>query len=188
MRVFADVEELRGAVGEVLGESDWVTVSQEMIDRFAEATGDFQWIHVDRERAKNSPFGATIAHGFLTLSLIPRLMDRVYSVGRVAARLNYGCNKVRFTEPVPSGSRIRASVRLAQVEPTPKGIRITSEATVLLEGSKRPACIAELVAVVLPEPETERQPSHSDPLPQRERERAEPSTLAGEGGTGAAGG
>jgi acyl dehydratase len=151
MRRFADVEELKTAVGEVLGESEWVTVSQEMIDGFAAATGDHQWIHVDRERAQASAFGTTIAHGFLTLSLIPRLLDRVYSVGGVAARLNYGCNKVRFTQPVPSGGRIKAQIRLAEVEDTPKGVRITSEATVALEGSDRPACIAELIAVVIPE-------------------------------------
>jgi acyl dehydratase len=151
MRVFADVEELKTAVGEVLGDSEWMTVSQEMIDRFAEATGDFQWIHVDRERAGKSDFGATIAHGFLTLSLIPRLADRVFKVGKVGARLNYGCNKVRFTQAVPSGGRIRARIKLAGVEPTPKGVRIIQEATVALEGSERPACIAELVAVVLPE-------------------------------------
>ncbi len=151
MRQFADVEELKTAVGQVLGDSEWVTVSQEMIDRFADATGDHQWIHVDRERAKASPLGTTIAHGFLTLSLIPRLIDQVYSVGKVAARLNYGCNKVRFTQPVPSGGRIRARIRLAGVEDTPKGVRITSEATIALDGSERPACIADLVAVVIPE-------------------------------------
>ena len=151
MRAFADVEELKKSVGQVLGESPWVVVSQEMIDRFAAATGDYQWIHVDRERAKASPFGTTIAHGFLTLSLVPRLLDQVYSVGKVMARLNYGCNKVRFTQPVPSGGRIKAQIRLAEVEETPKGVRVTSEATVILDGSDRPACIAELVAVVIPE-------------------------------------
>lgn len=151
MRHFADVQQLKTAVGEVLGESEWVEVTQEMIDRFAEATGDYQWIHVDRERAKASPLGTTIAHGFLTLSLVPRLLDRVYSVGKVAARLNYGCNKVRFTQPVPSGSRIKARIRLAEVKETAKGVRITSEATVSLEGFERPACIAELIAVVIPE-------------------------------------
>jgi acyl dehydratase len=151
MREFADVEELKTAVGQVLGESDWVVVTQDMIDRFAEATGDFQWIHVDREKAKASPFGTTIAHGFLTLSLTPRLIDRIYRVGKVAARLNYGCNKVRFTQPVPSGGRIKASARLLEVTATPKGVRITTEATVTLEGAERPACIAELVAVVIPE-------------------------------------
>jgi acyl dehydratase len=151
MRQFADVRDLRSAVGQVLGESEWVAVTQEMIDRFAEATGDFQWIHVDREKAKASPFGTTIAHGFLTLSLVPRLLDKVYTVGKVAARLNYGCNKVRFTQPVPSGQRIKASIKLLEVEDTPKGVRVTSEATVALEGSDRPACVAELVAVIIPE-------------------------------------
>ena len=151
MRRFADVRDLQSAVGEVLGESEWVAVTQEMIDRFAEATGDFQWIHVDREKAKASPFGTTIAHGFLTLSLVPRLLDKVYTVGKVAARLNYGCNKVRFTQPVPSGRRIKARIKLLEVEETPKGVRVTSEATITLEGSDRPACVAELVAVIIPE-------------------------------------
>src|SRR5262249_49906940 len=132
MRRFADVEELKRAPGEVLGESDWLGVSQDMIDRFAEATGDSRWSDVDREKARHSPFGTTIAHGFLTLSLIPRLLDQVYAVERVAARLNYGCNKVRFTQPVPSASRIRARIKLVEVEETAKGVRITSEATVLV--------------------------------------------------------
>jgi len=150
MRRFADIAELRTAAGQVLGESDWVTVTQETIDLFAEATGDHQWIHVDRERAKASPFGTTIAHGFLTLSLIPRLVYRIYGVGKIAASLNYGCNKVRFITPVPSGGRIRARLKLLSVEDTPRGVRITSEATVELEGSERPACTAELVAVLIP--------------------------------------
>lgn len=150
MRIFSSLDELATAVGSVLGESDWLTVSQEMIDRFAEATGDFQWIHVDRERAAAGPFGATIAHGFLTLSLIPRLMSSVYDVGGIGTRVNYGCNRVRFTEPVPAGRRIRARVKLLNVEPGAKGTRVTNEATVLLEGSERPACIAELIAVMIP--------------------------------------
>jgi acyl dehydratase len=150
MRRFADIDEFRTAIGQVLGESDWLTVTQEMIDLFAEATGDHQWIHVDRERAKASPFGTTIAHGFLTLSLIPRLVPRIYDVGKIDARLNYGCNKVRFMSPVPSGSRIRAQLKLLDVEDTPRGVRITSEATVSLDGSERPACVAELVAVFIP--------------------------------------
>ncbi|HEV8027409.1 MAG TPA: MaoC family dehydratase [Stellaceae bacterium] len=150
MRRFADIAELRTAVGQVLGESDWVTVTQETIDLFAEATGDHQWIHVDRERAKASPFGTTIAHGFLTLSLIPRLIYRIYGVGKIAASLNYGSNKVRFITPVPSGGRIRARLKLLSAEDTPRGVRITSEATVELEGSERPACTAELVAVLIP--------------------------------------
>jgi acyl dehydratase len=151
MRRFADIQELKTAVGEVLGESDWIAVTQEMIDRFAEATGDDQWIHVDRERAKKSPLGTTIAHGFLTLSLIPRMLYGIYSVGKIGASLNYGCNKVRFTQPVPSGSRVRGIVKLARVEDIPRGVRVTTEATIMLEGTDRPACIAELVAVLLPE-------------------------------------
>lgn len=150
MRRFADVEELRTAVGQVLGESDWVTVTQEMIDRFAEATGDYQWIHVDRERAKKSPLGNTIAHGFLTLSLVPRMLHGIYDVGGVGARLNYGCNKVRFTQPVPSGSRVRARITLVDVERGERGVRVTSEAIVSLEGSDRPACVAELISMMLP--------------------------------------
>jgi acyl dehydratase len=150
MRRFADIDELRNAVGEVLGESEWVTVGQETIDLFAEATGDHQWIHVDRERAKASPFGATIAHGFLTLSLIPRMIYRIYAVGKIEAGLNYGCNKVRFITPVPSGGRVRTRLKLLSVEDTPRGVRITSEATVELEGAERPACTAELVAVLIP--------------------------------------
>jgi acyl dehydratase len=150
MRRFADVGELHAAQGEMLGESEWVTVSQEMIDRFAEATGDNQWIHVDQERAKASSFGTTIAHGFLTLSLIPRMLYGIYSVGKIGASLNYGCNKVRFTQPVPSGSRLRGSIKLLRVEDIARGVRVTTEATVRLEASGRPACIAELVAVLLP--------------------------------------
>jgi acyl dehydratase len=150
MRRFADVHELRAAQGQILGESDWVTVTQEMIDRFAEATGDHQWIHVDRERAKASSFGTTIAHGFLTLSLIPQMLYAVYSVGKVGPSLNYGCNKVRFTQPVPSGSRVRGSIKLLKVEDMARGARVTTETTLRLDTSERPACIAELVAVLLP--------------------------------------
>jgi acyl dehydratase len=150
MRRFADVQELRAAQGQILGESGWVTVTQDMIDRFAAATGDQQWIHVDRERAKASSFGTTIAHGFLTLSLIPRMLYGVYSVGKVGPSLNYGCNKVRFTQPVPSGSRVRGSIKLIKVEDLARGTRVTTETTVRLATSERPACIAELVAVLLP--------------------------------------
>ena len=121
-----------------------------MIDRFAEATGDHQWIHVDRERAKASSFGTTIAHGFLTLSLIPQMLYAVYSVGKVGPSLNYGCNKVRFTQPVPSGSRVRGSIKLLKVEEMARGARVTTETTLRLDTSERPACIAELVAVLLP--------------------------------------
>jgi len=127
-----------------------VTVDQAMINRFAEATGDFQWIHVDVARAKASPFGSTIAHGFLTLSLLARLSQETYRVEKLAARLNYGCNKVRFTTPVPSGKRVRAHFKVQSVEDGPQGVRLTTEAIVELEGSTKPACVAEQIAILIP--------------------------------------
>ncbi len=150
MRVFANVEAVKRAVGEELGTSSWVTVDQAMIDRFAEATGDHQWIHVDVARAKASPFGTTIAHGFLTLSLLARFVQEVYRVENLAARLNYGCNKVRFTAPVPSGKRIRGHFKVQSVDDAPQGVRLTTEATVELEGSAKPACIAEQIVILIP--------------------------------------
>ena len=150
MRVIANIAALKNEIGKELGTSDWVTVDQAMIDRFAEATGDFQWIHVDRERAKTSPFGGTIAHGFLTLSLLARLSQETYRVDGLAARLNYGCNKVRFTNPVPSGQRIRARFKALALEEVKQGARLTTEATVELEGAPKPACIAEQIALLIP--------------------------------------
>lgn len=153
MRLFPDIAALKAALAAgdtALGTSDWVTVDQAMIDRFAEATGDRQWIHVDVARAKASPFGTTIAHGWLTLSLLARLSQESYRVEALAARLNYGCNKVRFTAPVPSGSRLRASFRLLAIEDTPQGARLTSEATVEREGSAKPVCVAELIGILIP--------------------------------------
>jgi acyl dehydratase len=150
MRVFANLDAVRGAVGETLGTSDWVTIDQAVIDRFAEATGDFQWIHVDRARAKASAFGTTIAHGFLTLSLLPRLGNEVYRVENLAARLNYGCNKVRFAAPVPTGGRVRAHFKIEAAESAPQGLRLTILATVELEGATKPACVAEQVALLIP--------------------------------------
>lgn len=154
MRVFANVEAVKNAVGEALGSSDWITIDQTMIDRFAEATGDFQWIHVDRARAAASPFGTTIAHGFLTLSLLAGLSQQVYRVDNLAARLNYGCNKVRFTTPVPSGKRVRAHFKAQAAEDAPQGMRLTSLATVELEGAAKPACVAELVSLLIPAGQT----------------------------------
>jgi acyl dehydratase len=153
MRIFPDIAALRhaAALGDTdLGVSGWVTVDQAMIDRFAEATGDFQWIHVDVERAKASPFGTTIAHGWLTLSLLARLSNETYRVEQLAARLNYGANKVRFTAPVPAGSRLRAQFRIVSVEDVTQGVRLTSEATVEREGSDKPVCVAELVGILIP--------------------------------------
>ncbi|HKT06328.1 MAG TPA: MaoC family dehydratase [Gemmatimonadaceae bacterium] len=150
MRHFASLDALAAAAGETLGTSDWVTVTQDAIDKFAEATGDQQWIHVDRERAKNSPFGTTVAHGYLTLALAPRLMDQIYNVDNIRLRINYGLNKVRFTEPVKSGARVRMTLKLLSVNRTQKGARVATEARFTIDGVEQPACIAELVAVLVP--------------------------------------
>jgi len=150
MRQFADLQEFKGAVGQVLGESEWFTVTQDVIDKFAEATGDFQYIHVDPERAAKGPFGATVAHGFLTLSLIPRLSQTLYKVGGIATGVNYGSNRVRFIEPVRVGSRIRSRVKLLAVEPHPPGMRITTESTIEIEGRTKPALVAENMALMIP--------------------------------------
>jgi acyl dehydratase len=149
MRVFNSFEEVRTAVGSEIGVSDWLTVAQERIDRFAEATGDFQWIHVDAERARRElPGGRTIAHGYLTLSLVPLLLKGVLRHEGLRNSLNYGSNRVRFTTPVPAGGRIRGRVRLAAaVDAPPDGLRVTYQTTVEIEGSERPACVAETIAV-----------------------------------------
>jgi acyl dehydratase len=144
MRVFNGVDEISGLVGEHLGTSEWVTVEQSHIDQFAEATGDHQWIHVDPERAAGGPFGTTIAHGFLTLSLLPVLVAKTYKVDGVKMGINYGLNKVRFTSPVPVGSKVRGSIVLSAVEKTKDGAtQLTTTVTVELEGSERPALVAE---------------------------------------------
>ncbi|HKM61382.1 MAG TPA: MaoC family dehydratase [Acidisphaera sp.] len=137
-------------VGQEIGVSDWVTVDQHMIDTFAEATGDHQWIHVDVERARRElPGGHTIAHGFLTLSLVPMLSHKVWAVRQRSRGLNYGSNKVRFTAPVPSGSRIRLRQRLLALDPVEgNGHRLTMESTVEIEGSERPALVAEMLSII----------------------------------------
>ena len=137
-------------IGTELGPSEWLTVTQEMIDKFAEATGDHQWIHVDVERAKREmPGGKTIAHGYLTLSLLPRLAPTLMSVAKRRRGLNYGSNKIRFITPVPAGSRIRLRQKLVKAEHVEdNGIRITSQMTMEVEGSERPAMVAETISVV----------------------------------------
>jgi acyl dehydratase len=150
MREFDNLEEFKGAVGQVLGEGEWFTVTQEIIDMFAEATGDFQYIHVDPERAKAGPFGTTIAHGYLTLSLVPRLSRSVYRVFNIATGINYGANRIRFIEPVKVDSRIRSRVKLLKVEPHPPGQRLTTEVTVEIEGAAKPALVAEILSLMIP--------------------------------------
>jgi acyl dehydratase len=137
-------------VGETLGPSEWLTVTQEVIDKFADATGDHQWIHVDVERAKKElPGGKTIAHGYLTLSLLPRLAPTLMKVEKRRRGVNYGSNRVRFTAPVPAGGRIRLKQRLVKVEPVEdNGLRITSEMTMEVEGNTRPAMVAETLSIV----------------------------------------
>jgi acyl dehydratase len=143
---YSSVNELRDAVGGEIGVSDWVEISQDRIDQFAEATGDHQWIHTDPERAKAGPFGGTIAHGFLTLSLIAGLTEDILQVDGAKMGVNYGLNKVRFPAPAPSGSRLRASVKLLSVEDVAGGVQIVSQVTVEREGGDKPVCVAESVA------------------------------------------
>ena len=137
---------LQPRIGEHLATSDWVLVDQQRIDLFAQATGDHQWIHVDREKAAAGPFGTTIAHGFLTLSLIPELADKAMAIADVKMGVNYGLNRDRFTAPVPSDIRVRAHFVLKGYEPIEGGAQLTMEVTVEREGSTKPACIAEAVS------------------------------------------
>lgn len=145
-RIYTSARELRDGVGEQLGHSDWLEVEQDRIDRFAEATGDHQWIHVDPERAKDGPFGTTIAHGYLTLSLLPALVPQVMRVEGMKMGINYGTNKVRFPSTVPVGSRLRATAVLREVEEVGGGVQVTAVVTVEREGSEKPACVAESVS------------------------------------------
>jgi acyl dehydratase len=145
-RVFASLDELRTAVGEQLGWTDWQEIDQERIDLFATATGDRQWIHVDPERAAQGPFHTTIAHGFLTLSLIPSLTPRLFQVEGVRMGVNYGVNKVRFPAPVPVGSRLRATAKIADVAEAGGGVQLVTQVTIEREGGEKPVCVAETVA------------------------------------------
>ncbi|MFF9505308.1 MaoC family dehydratase [Streptomyces sp. NPDC014656] len=144
-KVFPSPAALAQAVGTHIGTGDWTTVDQRRIDLFAEATGDRQWIHVDPERAATGPFEATIAHGFLTLSLLPVLVKQVYRTEGVAMAVNYGLNKVRFMHPVRVGSKVRASVHLLAVEEVAAGHQVVSRVTVEIDGVDKPACVAETV-------------------------------------------
>jgi acyl dehydratase len=143
MRTITGLDELRDAKGETLGTSAWHEVTQEAIDAFADVTGDHQWIHVDRERAKETPFGGTIAHGYYTLSLAPMLTGQVMALDGFAMVINYGANRVRFPAPVPVGSRVRATVKVADLDEAPGGAQMTLELTFEVEGGDKPACVAQ---------------------------------------------
>ncbi len=143
MKTITGLEELRDAKGETLGTSDWHEVTQEAIDAFADVTGDHQWIHVDRERAKDTPFGGTIAHGYYTLALAPMLTGQVMALDGFAMVINYGANRVRFPAPVPVGSRVRVTVKVADLDDTPGGAQLTLELTFEVEGGEKPVCVAQ---------------------------------------------
>ena len=143
--IIKNVDELKSLIGKHLGFSDYRTITQEQVNIFADATGDHQWIHIDVERAKAGPFGGPIAHGYLTLSLGPVFLPQIFGVEGVAMGVNYGTNKVRFPSPVPVGSKLRAGVRLLNVEDVAGGVQVTLETTFEVEGAKKPSCVAEVV-------------------------------------------
>ncbi len=144
-QVFSGLDALAGAAGTELGPTDWLAITQERVDLFADATDDHQWIHVDPERAADGPFGATIAHGLLTLSLLPRFMQELYRVDGVRMAINYGFNKVRFVSPVPVGAKVRARARLEKVERLDSAVQATMVTTVEIEGVDKPAAAIESV-------------------------------------------
>jgi acyl dehydratase len=146
MRSFDHIADLQALVGEIIGVSDWIDIGQKRIDLFADATGDHQWIHVDPARAATGPFGTTIAHGFLTLSLLPEMAASAFNVLDTRMGVNYGLGKVRFPAPVPVNSRLRAHFKLVKFEPLDGGAQITCEVTMEREGSDKPVCVAESIA------------------------------------------
>lgn len=150
-RVIKSADEALSLVGEPLGVSEAVSIDQERINAFADATGDHQWIHVDPERAASGPFGKTIAHGYLTLSLIPLLAAQIYRFDFGDARLNYGSNKVRFPATVPVGSAVQASATLLEVRSATQGTFITTQITITVEGAAKPACVAETIVLIVGE-------------------------------------
>ncbi|MFZ9696069.1 MAG: MaoC family dehydratase [Ilumatobacteraceae bacterium] len=143
--VINGIDGLKSSVGNHLGYSNYMTITQERVNQFAEATGDHQWIHVDVERAKSGPFGAPIAHGYLTLSLGPVLLPEIFTVGGISMGVNYGANKIRFMSPVPVGSKLRAGAKLVQVDDVAGGAQVTMEVTFEVEGAAKPSCVAEII-------------------------------------------
>jgi acyl dehydratase len=151
MREFESIQDLMPLVGQEVAVGEWITIDQERIDRFAEATGDHQWIHVDPERAAQGPFGTTVAHGFLTLSLLPLLTQEAMVIRNTRMGVNYGLNRVRFPAPVPVGSRLRGRFKLLQIEALEPvmgiaGAQVVWEVTIEREGSPKPVCVAESVS------------------------------------------
>jgi acyl dehydratase len=147
MRVIASLSQLKELIGQEVAVSNWIEITQDRVNRFAEATGDLQWIHIDVEKSrKESPYGGTIAHGFLTLSLLPMLMADAVSMPDVKMGVNYGLNKVRFPAPVPVGSKVRARMLLQAVEDIPGGAQMTWQVTIEREGGDKPVCVAESIA------------------------------------------
>ncbi len=144
--VFEDVSELAGAVGNHLGYSDWLVITQDRVDLFAEATGDHQWIHVDPERAAAGPFGAPIAHGYLTLSLSNLFLPQIVEVRGISAGVNYGADKIRYPAPVRVGARVRGGAELVRADEVPGGVQTTMRITIEIEGAPKPACVIESVS------------------------------------------
>lgn len=150
VRTFHGIDELREAVGEELGHSEWHEITQDQVNLFADATEDHQWIHVDPERAAGGPFGGPVAHGYLTLSLIPMLAGEVYRLNGIKMGINYGSNKVRFPTPVRVGARVRGVITLQSLEPSSLGFTVTTKVVVEIEGGDKPACVAEILSVLVP--------------------------------------
>ncbi len=148
--VFESPDELLGAVGAHLGYSDWLEISQERIDQFADATGDHQWIHVDPERARQGPFGACIAHGYLTMSLVNLFLPQIVEVRGISMGVNYGANRLRFPAPVPVGSKVRGGAELVAAEDVKGGVQATVRVTVEIEGGEKPACVIETISRYYP--------------------------------------
>ncbi|MCD9198924.1 MaoC family dehydratase [Aeromicrobium wangtongii] len=149
MRILNDSREIADAAGQELGVSEWVAITQDRIDMFADATGDRQWIHVDPERAAGGPFGATVAHGYLTLSMLPFLGAQVFAFAGDVARVNYGLNKVRFVAPVRVNSKVRNRVEMLEVVDIEKGQQVTMQHTIEIKGHDKPACVAETVTLLM---------------------------------------
>lgn len=145
MRIFNGIAELKAAEGAELGTSDWLVVDQQRINLFADATGDHQWIHVDTERAAEGPFGGTIAHGLLTLSLLPAFLQQIYRVDGIRMAVNYGLDKVRLPAPVPAGAKLRASSRLLAVTDLDGAVQAKLGTTIEIEGGDKPACVVESI-------------------------------------------